>query len=159
MGEPPAIDSKGHMESGTYVWAKQDGHPWFPGVIFEPSDKSIPSRIHETKQWFCESANLTPEERSTVQIVRFFDNTGTWAWLAPKSIRCLLDNEERDQYFLNGRFRTSTLRTHVRQAYGRALKQKGHGPLTVDSTKAGPSESAVTEPAPSNDLTANEVPS
>lgn len=159
MGEPPAIDSKGHMESGTYVWAKQDGHPWFPGVIFEPSDKSIPSRIHETKQWFCESANLTPEERSTVQIVRFFDNTGTWAWLAPKSIRCLLDNEERDQYFLNGRFRTSTLRTHVRQAYGRALKQKGHGPPTVDSTKAGPSESAVTEPAPSNDLTANEVPS
>ncbi|PVG00757.1 hypothetical protein CPB86DRAFT_728789, partial [Serendipita vermifera] len=101
MGDPPQLNEKGWLDGGTLVWAKQKDHPWFPGVVYEPDDEAIPDKIHEAKNWFCETAGLTEEERGQVQIVQFFDNTRTWAWLHPKSIRLLFDNEERDHYLLH----------------------------------------------------------
>ncbi|KAG8833225.1 nuA3 HAT complex component nto1 [Serendipita sp. 400] len=119
LGDPPVIGENG-MEGGTLVWAKQEGHPWFPAVIYEVDDDQIPAKIHQTKDWFCENANLTEEERANVQIVQFMDRTGTWAWLAPKSIRLLFESAERDKFLLNARFRNTTLKNEVRAAYARA---------------------------------------
>ncbi|KAG8835553.1 nuA3 HAT complex component nto1 [Serendipita sp. 399] len=123
LGDPPKIGEKG-MEGGTLVWAKQEGHPWFPAVVYEADDERIPARIHQTKEWFCESANLTEEERKIVQIVQFMDRPGTWAWLAPRSIRLLFEDEARDKFLLNARFRNATLKNEVRAAYARAQGER-----------------------------------
>lgn len=123
MGPPPTM-GEGGLEGGTLVWAKQEGHPWFPGVIYEPDDERIPAKIHNTKEWFCQTANLTEEERETVQIVQFMDPSGTWAWLALRSIRMLFESEERDQLLLHARFRNNTLKNQVRAAYTRAQMER-----------------------------------
>jgi hypothetical protein len=54
------------------------GHPWFPGVVFEPDDDDIPEDILNTYNWFCQEAKLDKEEMKQVQIVRFWDKNMSW---------------------------------------------------------------------------------
>ncbi|KZT68710.1 hypothetical protein DAEQUDRAFT_692123 [Daedalea quercina L-15889] len=111
------------LEGGTLVWAKADTFPWWPAVVFEPDDPTVPERI---KDWYF---RLEEEADDPLHIVRFFDSKNTWQCLELDRMRLLGEDDALDQDMLAAvskmqKWKTHKLRNQCREAFRRAMSEK-----------------------------------
>ncbi|PFH45479.1 hypothetical protein AMATHDRAFT_159553 [Amanita thiersii Skay4041] len=82
------------LEGGTLVWAKASTYPWWPAVIFEEDDISIPLKV--------KGKCLAQAKKATKHyMVRFFDKGKTWAYLPSDRLKMLGEFPELDEELLS----------------------------------------------------------
>ncbi|KAG8929874.1 nuA3 HAT complex component nto1 [Tulasnella sp. 418] len=92
---PPLVE--GQLEGGTLVWAKMESYPWFPAVVFEDDDDSIPTAVLRGKQ---QAETNAKDEVGPFNIIQFFDTTNSWNWLPPSKIKLL--GEDKGETYQSG---------------------------------------------------------
>lgn len=113
---PDGMDDDNPFEVSTLCWAKLEGYPFFPAEIFDAKSEVVPANVQKSRP-----AHLHVDEER-IFLVRFFDNTRTFGWIAQSKLRLLFEDEELDQRMLKAP-RLPRHRKEVRQSYDRARTQ------------------------------------
>ncbi|KAI0726340.1 PHD-zinc-finger like domain-containing protein [Fomitopsis betulina] len=92
-----------------------DTFPWWPAVVFEADDVTIPKRI--TDWW-----TKMEDGANGLHIVRFFDSKNTWQCLTLDKMRMLGENHELDQDMLANvsrlqKWKSPKMRQQCREAF------------------------------------------
>lgn len=77
------------LESGTLVWGKLAGFPWWPGVVFDVEDELVPKGV-------LDGHNRKSLEANGLHIVQFYDEQHSWALITVDFILMLGESEELD---------------------------------------------------------------
>ena len=130
-------------EPGTLVWAKMQGYPFFPGVVFDQEDREgIPpsvlsdrSKQEELLSGGSGSGSLGggggggegtwpgPSESELV-LVKFFDKSGSWMWARSGKLRMMFEDSKLDEGMLMIKDKRHVkMRKQVREAYEAAKAQ------------------------------------
>lgn len=105
------------LECGTLVWAKADTYPWWPAVVWEPDDPSIPEDVKKKK----------PQDHSR-HIVQFYDPTSSWTWVTTGHMLLLGEDNAVDASLLSPtsvvqKWKTPRIKKQCREAFQRALAE------------------------------------
>lgn len=105
------------LECGTLVWAKADTYPWWPAVVWEPDDPSIPEDVRKKK----------PRDNSR-HIVQFYDPTMSWTWVTTGNMLLLGEDNGVDASLLSPtsmvqKWKTPRIKKQCREAFQRALAE------------------------------------
>ncbi|CCM01322.1 uncharacterized protein FIBRA_03371 [Fibroporia radiculosa] len=108
------------LEGGTLVWAKAATFPWWPAVVFEPDDHTIPP-------------NMLPvhhrgDTRGPIHLVRFYDSKRSWQWVTLNKMKMLGEDDDLDAELLANssklqKWKTPKLRKQCRDAFREALAE------------------------------------
>jgi len=110
------------LEGGTLVWAKADTYPWWPAVVFEEDDPSIPRVV-------LNQGRIKRRKRNVrLHLVQFFDKTSSWQWLEAPKLKALGEDKKQDEELLDPnsklqRWKTAMLRHDCRMAFRRAVAE------------------------------------
>ncbi|KZT07202.1 uncharacterized protein LAESUDRAFT_698987 [Laetiporus sulphureus 93-53] len=121
---------EGHyLEGGTLVWAKARTFPWWPAVVFEPDDITIPDYVSRTPP------QLKEHEKGPVNLVQFYDSRKTWQWVTLEKLKLLGEDSSLDQEMLANKSRFQNWKTPkhkqmCRDAY-RCVRLRGFGPIRL----------------------------
>ncbi|QRV73943.1 NuA3 HAT complex component NTO1 [Ceratobasidium sp. AG-Ba] len=63
-----------HYESGTLVWAKHLGFPWYPAVIVDPSEDTVPPAVSKLFEKALEKSKVP----GPMYLAQFYDDKRTW---------------------------------------------------------------------------------
>ncbi|KAL0068121.1 hypothetical protein AAF712_004781 [Marasmius tenuissimus] len=72
------LDDGKLLPGGTLVWAKSGSYPWWPAVIWEADDPTVPVNIVE----LCKKEQKKRKGK-TIHIIQFFDKTSSWCVARP----------------------------------------------------------------------------
>ncbi|KAG8731193.1 nuA3 HAT complex component nto1 [Ceratobasidium sp. 423] len=86
-----------HYETGTLVWAKQQGFPYYPAAVHEPTDPMVPQNILGLEDVIRRKLKAT----GVMYPVQFYDKHRTWTWVPLDKLILLGENEEIDQKHLH----------------------------------------------------------
>ncbi|KAJ1306631.1 hypothetical protein OPQ81_007627 [Rhizoctonia solani] len=113
-----------HYETGTLVWAKQQGFPYYPAAVHEPSDPMVPHNILGLEDEIRRKLKAT----GVMYPVQFYDKNRTWTWVPLDKLILLGENEAIDQKHLhptskgNKSSHKSADRKALKEAYRLALE-------------------------------------
>ncbi|KAG1823125.1 hypothetical protein EV424DRAFT_1321511 [Suillus variegatus] len=100
------------LECGTL-----DTYPWWPAVVWEPDDPSIPEDVKKKK----------PQDNSR-HIVQFYDPTSSWTWVTTGHMLLLGEDNAVDASLLSPtsvvqKWKTPRIKKQCREAFQRALAE------------------------------------
>ncbi|KAF8738987.1 PHD-finger, partial [Rhizoctonia solani] len=107
--------------SGTLVWAKQFGFPFYPAYLYEPTDPMVPVNILKME----EDARRKYKTIGAMYPVQFYDKQRSWTWVPLDKLMLLGQSEELDQKQLHptgkGALKSAD-RKALKEAYRLALQ-------------------------------------
>ncbi|THU93626.1 hypothetical protein K435DRAFT_757245 [Dendrothele bispora CBS 962.96] len=117
--EPGAIILKSgeKLPGGTLVWAKSSTFPWWPAVVFDADNETVPVNIKEMLQ---EAIRKSKEKE--MYIVQFFDKTSSWQCNPVSKLRYLGEDKELDDDMLSKtskrqKWKNATIRNECTEAF------------------------------------------
>ncbi|KAL0579001.1 hypothetical protein V5O48_002996 [Marasmius crinis-equi] len=121
--EPGLIELKDGkpLSGGTLVWAKSGSYPWWPAVVWEADDPTVPVNI----------VNLLKKEhkkrkgKTVIHIIQFYDKTSSWQCLPLDKLRMLGESTDLDEDLIapnsrRQRWRGNGQKQECRDAYRKA---------------------------------------
>ncbi|KAF9073228.1 hypothetical protein BDP27DRAFT_1381784 [Rhodocollybia butyracea] len=105
------------LEQGTLVWAKAETFPWWPAVIFETNDATIPQAARTMYAKKSKNTKNTP-----LYFVRFYDKQLSWQCLTIDKLLPLGEDDELDadlvaNHSKRQKWKNPRIRTECREAW------------------------------------------
>ncbi|KAJ8081889.1 hypothetical protein PM082_007735 [Marasmius tenuissimus] len=125
------LDDGKLLPGGTLVWAKSGSYPWWPAVIWEADDPTVPVNIVE----LCKKEQKKRKGK-TIHIIQFFDKTSSWQCLTLDKLRMLGEDQALDEDLIAAnsrrqRWRSANARAECRDAYRQVRSKHGIYPFVL----------------------------
>ncbi|KAK7463006.1 hypothetical protein VKT23_007588 [Stygiomarasmius scandens] len=122
--EPGTIALKNgeKLPGGTLVWAKSSTFPWWPAVVFDADNETVPGNIK-----FMLQESLRKNKEKDLYIVQFYDKTSSWQCIPISKLRYLGEDKELDDDMLaksskRQKWKTAQTRSECIDAHRDALE-------------------------------------
>ncbi|KIY51904.1 hypothetical protein FISHEDRAFT_70398 [Fistulina hepatica ATCC 64428] len=142
-------NGKIYIEGGTLVWAKIPSYPWWPAVVFEADDPTIPLNIIKNYQ----KERKKQRKGDNLFFVRFFDKSMSWNFASLNCLKSLGDSRSLDERIQKRqKYKTRSLREECLAAYKQACaeldnSEEGKELANEENSKSGPAAEKPTRSA------------
>ncbi|KAH7106704.1 PHD-zinc-finger like domain-containing protein [Auriculariales sp. MPI-PUGE-AT-0066] len=119
-------EGKNALDSGTMVWAKLQGFPWYPAIIRDYRDLDVPYRVKTQDR-------PADAEAAHIHLVCFESDPPSWGWIRPENIQMLGDDPAKDAIIRDKqRYKNQKERWDVSRAFKSSMAQmapEGYVPM------------------------------